>query len=123
MIVYNMGMRNKDAPHIDFGEFREVLGNRLPSNIDMVIERRGRFLIGEWKRLNEKVSKGQEILLKAMAKIPGFTVLVISGDTDTSMNVDCFYIVNKNGHCEFKGRGTQALKDYVQDWFLLADVP
>ena len=43
-------MRNKDARHIDFAELYGLFDKRLPSNVDMIMERHGRFLIGEWKR-------------------------------------------------------------------------
>ena len=45
-------MRNPDAKHIDFGELVGVIPSNprfLPSNLDMVLERRGSFLVGEWK--------------------------------------------------------------------------
>ena len=49
-------MRNAYASHTDFGFLRGVIlenPKAMPSNIDMVFERRGNFLIGEWKRENE----------------------------------------------------------------------
>jgi hypothetical protein len=41
-------MRNKHAPHIDFTDL--MIGKLCPSDIDMVLERKGHFLFGEWKR-------------------------------------------------------------------------
>ena len=46
-------MRNAHATHVDFGFLRGVISsnpNFMPSNIDMVLERKGNFLFGEWKR-------------------------------------------------------------------------
>ena len=55
-------MRNARATHVDFGFLRGVIGsnpNFMPSNIDMVLERKGSFLFGEWKeREREFRTKG-----------------------------------------------------------------
>jgi hypothetical protein len=78
-------MRNQYATHTDFRDFRGLIPENthfLPSNIDMICERKGNFLIGEWKKPNEKVAKGQELLLRAFAQVPKFTVIIIIGDTD-----------------------------------------
>ena len=115
-------MRNPNAPHINFEEFSGMLGKIIPSNIDMVMERRGYFLIGEWKRPNEKVSKGQEILLKAFAKLDKFTVLIITGDTDNEMTVHKFWKINKYGNLSLAGSSVEQLKDFITDWYLLADL-
>ncbi len=48
----------------------------------MICERKGHFLIGEWKKPNENMATGQQLLLKAFAQVPKFTVLVIIGNTD-----------------------------------------
>ena len=81
-------MRNAYASHTDFGFLRGVIlenPKAMPSNIDMVFERRGNFLIGEWKRENEDISLGQKILLKALADQDKFTVLVINGYGDKDL--------------------------------------
>jgi len=114
-------MRNKEAPHIDFEELNGLLGKVVPSNLDMVLERKGHFLFAEWKRDNEKVSKGQEILLKALSRLPKTTVLVVSGDSDDGMRVDRFWRVLPNGNCIESGRGLIEFKDYIIDWYLVAD--
>jgi hypothetical protein len=115
-------MRNPNAPHINFEDIAGLLGNLVPSNIDMVLERKGHFLIGEWKRKNEKISKGQEILLKSFAKQPNTTVLVVSGDTDNGMVVRKFWKLDKYGTCNQVGLGLDAFKDYIVDWYLRADL-
>ena len=114
-------MRNKEAPHIDFEELVGLLGKVVPSNLDMVLERKGHFLFAEWKRDNEKVSKGQEILLKALSRVPNATVLIVNGDTDDGMRVDTFWRVLPNGNCIESGRGLIEFKDYIIDWYLVAD--
>jgi hypothetical protein len=114
-------MRDKYAPHVDFGELSGLLGKILPSNVDMVLERKGHFLFGEWKRDGEKISKGQEILLKALSGLPKTTVLVINGDSDDGMRVERFWKVLSNGQCIECGKGLIAFKDYITEWYLIAD--
>ena len=92
------------------------MGKRVPSNVDMIMERRGRFLIGEWKRPNEKVSLGQQILLKALAKVPKFTVLVIQGDTDDGMVVNRVWKVLPNEGFEIVARSVDDFKQYLKQW-------
>jgi len=91
-------VRDKYATHIDFTQFTS-LGNRLPSNLDMVLERKGYFLVGEWKRENEKLSEGQKILLRNLARMKNFTVLIINGHSDQDlMVVNYFVVLDKNGN-------------------------
>ena len=115
-------MRDKYAPHVDFGELSGLLGKVLPSNLDMVLERKGHFLFGEWKRDGEKISKGQEILLKALSGLPKTTVLVVSGDTDNGMRVERFWRILPNGRYADCGKGLIEFKDYITEWYLVADI-
>jgi len=115
-------MRDKYAPHVDFGELSGLLGRILPSNVDMVLERKGHFLFGEWKRDGEKISKGQEILLKALSGFPKTTVLVVSGDTENGMRVERFWRILPNGSYADCGKGLIAFKDYITEWYLVADI-
>ena len=114
-------MRDKYAPHIDFEELSGLLGKVLPSNVDMVLERKGHFLFGEWKRDGEKISKGQEILLKALSGLPKTTVLVVSGDTDNGMRVERFWRILPDGNYVEFGRSLIDFKDYIVEWYLIAD--
>ena len=113
-------MRNAYASHTDFGFLRSVILDNpkaMPSNIDMVFERRGNFLIGEWKRENEDISLGQKILLKALAEQDKFTVLVINGySDDTGTEIDKFYKVTQN-KLAILGNGVEGLKDYIDAWY------
>ena len=73
-------MRNPYASHTDYGDFYGLIHDNagfLPSNVDGICERKGKFLVMEWKRENENLSKGQEYLLKAFAKLPNFIVLML----------------------------------------------
>lgn len=113
-------MRNPDAKHTDFTDLIGVIPSNLkllPSNLDMVIERFGNFLVGEWKRPNEKISMGQEILLKRLATKEDFTVLLIEGDTDDGMVVNKIEAINKDGTFNQIGTSTETLKKFIRFWY------
>ena len=113
-------MRNPNAKHIDFKDLMGIphMGRILPANIDMVMERNGYFLIGEWKRENERpMSKGQELLLIQMARMPNFTVLIIQGNTDDgSMVVDEFWQMDDRGFLDSRGKGIEKFKKLLVFW-------
>jgi hypothetical protein len=109
-------MRNRLAVHIDFKDINGLMGKRVPSNIDMIMERHGHFLIGEWKRDNEKISVGQQILLKQLARVNKFTVIVINGDTDNGMVIKKFWQLNKDETFTVLGKSTQDFKNYLLKW-------
>ena len=113
-------MRNSYASHTDFGFLRGVILDNpkaMPSNIDMVFERHGNFLVGEWKRTNEEISLGQKILLKALADQDKFTVVVINGYSDnTGTEVDNFYKVTQD-KLVILGNGIEGLKDFIDAWY------
>ena len=109
-------MRNRQAPHIDFADFVGLMDKRLPSNIDMVMERHGKFLIGEWKRPDEKISIGQQILLKQLAKLPNFTILIVIGDTDNGMNVSKVWQLRHDESWIIVGSSTKDFKSYLVAW-------
>jgi len=75
-------MRNGAAPHIDFSDLEGVIPSNpklLPSNVDFILERRGKFLFAEFKKPDEQISGGQKILLEALSRVPGFKVFVATG--------------------------------------------
>jgi hypothetical protein len=116
-------MHNPYATHLDFFRFKGVFKNNpnaTPSNLDMIFERKGKLLVGEWKRQNEKLSKGQEILLKSLAKQENFVVLIVQGDTDKDMVVTKFWQI-KNDKCELQGESAEDLKDFMNQWYNWAD--
>ena len=115
-----MLMRNPDAAHTDFEDLLGLLPSNpkfLPSNVDGIAERNGKFLVMEWKRPNEKISKGQEFLLKALAKTPNFVVIIIIGDTNNGMNIEKFYYLQPMGKNVLIGTSTQEFKDYYTFWY------
>lgn len=116
-----MTMRNPDAKHIDYGFMKGIISDTfIPSNIDGILERNGQFLVLEWKRRNEKISKGQEILLKALAKTPCFTVMIITGDTDKGLNFELCWILNKEGKPEIKYTEYDDFVKYLKFWYEVA---
>lgn len=110
-------MRNPNAPHINFKDLNGLMGKLLPSNLDMVMERNRYFLVGEWKHAGEQISVGQNILLKQMAKLDRFTVLVIQGHTDDgTMVVDEFWNMDKTGTLISLGKGVDSFKKFLVYW-------
>lgn len=78
-------MRNPNAQHINFDFMKGVIEDNplwLGCNIDMCCERNGQFFFAEWKRPDEKLPKGQEILLKALSLNPNCFVYIIDGWSD-----------------------------------------
>lgn len=117
-------MHNPYATHIDFFQFKGMIATNPkahPCNIDMMFERKCKFLVGEWKRENETISKGQEILLKNLAKQPQFVVIIIHGDTDGETVVRKFEVINKRGEFKHAGDSFDDLKDFVTRWYNWAD--
>jgi hypothetical protein len=113
-------MRNPDAKHKDFGALIGLIPSNpkvLPSDIDMVYERNGYFLFGEWKRSGEYVSYGQRILLKNLAAQPKTIVLLIIGDTDDGMRIEELHRFCSDGTTEYIGEGVNRLKEIILDWY------
>lgn len=118
-------MNNPNATHVDFFEFKGMIKSNPkahPCNIDMMFERRCKFLVGEWKRPNEMMSKGQEILLKNLAKQENFFVLIIHGNTDgEKTHVTKFESMNRWGELTHRGDSFEQLQDWVTRWYDWAD--
>jgi len=112
-------MRDSSPTHIDYGDFVGLVNapGFTPSNVDGIAETKGHFLIMEWKRPKESVSKGQQYMLEALAKKPDFNVVIIRGDTDNGVNIQKFYEVLPTGGCELIGNGWEEFKQYYIGWF------
>lgn len=119
-------MRNSQATHVDFGFLRGSVKQNaaiIPSNVDMILETNYHFLIGEWKRDGEEVSKGQKILLNRMSTLPNFIVLIINGYSDgNNRSINDFYELHDT-FLKKKGHGEDELKNYVNEWFIKANHP
>jgi len=117
-------MRNQVPTHIDYGDFVGLVSNSpnfTPSNVDGIAERKGKFLVMEWKRQNEKSSKGQQYLLRSLAAQPNFIVVIIRGDTDNGVNMGNYYLVQPQGGCILIGNGFESFKVYYKQWYEWAD--
>jgi len=112
-------MRNANATHVYFGFLRGVIQSNphfMPSNIDMVLERKGSFLFGEWKREDEEIKTGQKILLKELAGI--HRVLLITGYVDTEPHITLIQeVLPTNGNLKVVGKSTADLVKYIQEWY------
>jgi len=113
-------MRNSQAQHTDFGFLQGVIPSNpkfMPSNVDMMLERKGKFFIGEWKREGEQISMGQKILLKALASKPDFVVYVIEGHSDdTGTKVKAIRRL-ENDVLSASGYGENALRSLIKGWY------
>lgn len=111
-------MRNVNATHVDFGFLRGMIPTNphfMPSNIDMIMERKGKFLFGEWKREGEEMKTGQKILIKALAQ--KHTVIVITGYVDDDAHISLIQVVTQHGMLNRIGENKQDLIQYLQDWY------
>ena len=117
-------MRNPEAKHLDFSELKGLIQDNdkwLPSNIDMMAERKGKFLVCEWKRPMENFGGGQKILLKQLAKQSNFTVVIVVGNTDNGMAVDKFWRLTDKEQFEVLGTSIDEYKRYVKNWYINAE--
>jgi hypothetical protein len=112
-------MRNENAAHVDFGFMRGMIPANpffMPSNIDMIIERKGKFIFGEWKREGEQMKLGQKLLLLSLAKY--HTVLLITGYSQgEETNVSKVQVVTCNGKLNLLGNTKESLITYLKDWY------
>ena len=117
-------MRSLNASHIDFNGFVGVIPSNpkfLPSDLDMILERRDCFLVGEWKRSGEIMSEGQLLLLKSLARQPQFIVLIISGNTDDETVVTDIRWVTPRGRIHLIGSSFDELKNFIARWYKWAE--
>lgn len=118
------GMRNSNAAHIDFGFLRGVIPlnpKLLPSDLDMVIERKGQFFIAEWKRSGELMSDGQKRTLKELSYLPNFFVYIIEGYSDHEHRQVGEVCKMKSNTIESLGKGEDFLKDMIRAWYKYAN--
>jgi hypothetical protein len=117
-------MRNMFATHTDYADFKGLITANpafVPSNVDGIAERNGHFLVMEWKRLGEKVSEGQRIMLQALASKPSFMVVIIYGNTDNETVIDSYWLLTPEGKPVKTGIGFESFKEFYRDWYALAD--
>src|SRR5215468_183992 len=83
----------------DYSCLSNVL-NCLPCNLDGLTERLGRFLLFEVKS-GEQLSRGQAMMLKALAALPQFTVLMV--------------------HCQWAAPNKMGGRDFIPEIFSVMD--
>lgn len=83
----------------DYSCLANVLGC-LPCNLDGLTERLGYFLLFEVKS-GEQLSKGQQIMLKALSAIPQFTILMV--------------------HCQWSAPNSKQARDFIPLTFAVMD--
>ena len=112
-------MRNRKAAHIDTTDLdRLIEANPLWgfSNLDLIGERRGHFLVQEWKRPGEEMRDGQRLLLKALSATPKFTVLIVTGDTDDGTIVTEVRQVLVD-RLRLVGTRLDELQEFIRSWY------
>lgn len=117
-------MRNILAKHQDYADFKGLIATNpgfVPCDIDGIAERNGQFLVMEWKKPGEKLSEGQKIMLKALAKKEGFIVTIIVGNTDNETIIDGYWQITKDGEFLKCGTSFNQFKDFYRQWYELAD--
>lgn len=120
-----MTLRNTMVQLVDYRELEGIISsnkNFACSDIDMIYERNGQFLVVEWKKPNEDFGGGQKIMLKALAKTPNFTVLTVCGySEDTKLTIYDFKQITTLETLKHLGQGKQAFIEYIQNWYAKAD--
>jgi hypothetical protein len=57
-------------------------GNIKACDVDFIVERKGNFLVIEFKPAWSALKVGQRILLEKLSRLPKFKVLFVEGETD-----------------------------------------
>ena len=117
-------MRNKNAPHIDYGAFLGLLSDNpkvTPCNIDGIVERKGKFLVLEWKREDEGTSEGLRRTLQALASVHNFQVWLVEGDTDNGLRIGRFYSIPPFGKPRLLGENVDEFIHVYKMWYEYAD--
>ena len=89
-----------------------------PSDIDGIVERNGYFLVIEAKGKNARMSRGQEIMLRRLAKIDKFTVVVVWGD---KYKPERLLVMTKEGDKNYENINVSKLRHVVIEWWLEAN--
>lgn len=112
-------LRQPLAAHVDYSEFLDpkIQG----SNVDLIIERHKEFLIIEFKGPTEKVSLGQNIMLRALASKPGFEIWLYEW---TESEGWLLWTVSETSiHYLLLGHGREALNGYIKAWARERNLP
>ena len=117
-------MRNGAAPHIDFSDLEGVIPSNpklLPSNVDFILERRGKFLFGEFKKPEEQISGGQRILLEQLSKVSGFKVFVATGWNEGTSLVVTQLTTIRGSDWETVDCDLEGFKQRIAAWYVAVE--
>ena len=121
------GMRNANANHVDFGFLMGVIKSNLKfqaSDIDMVMERKNKFLFAEWKRDGQELKdmkKGQKRLLKSLSNQDNNTVWIIEGySLPSERHIGRIYKLKQN-KIILLGTGESCLLKKINAWYDYAE--
>ena len=89
-------------------------------DIDGIFERNGKFIVMEFKPSINALTQGQDRTLRALSRLPEFTVYLVIGQASTmSVSGVCRYRGGERGKlCAFS---TAELKKVFSDWYIFVD--
>ena len=104
----------------DWGILRGCFGETKiePTDIDGLVERKGKFLIIEAKAPSANLQVGQEITFEALRQTGLFTIIVVWGETNKSSRIEVW---TREGKFPIRTSGLKTLRKIVAKWFLAAD--
>lgn len=126
------GIRDYEEWARSIRNFANWVGDAVPggSDLDFICERKGQFLVVEGKHYHQgmMIPYGQWLMLKQLAKLPQFTVLLVGeGDDDQLFITD---LDNPDLDCTFsRGRGmcvgprsfvtsnVEGLQETLREWW------
>lgn len=111
-------LRKPLAAHTDYSQFLDP--KIQASNVDFMLERRKDFLCIEFKGPREQLSKGETIMLQALATKPGFTVLVYEYEEN---GFSVLFQILPTGEMIPLKTGQKSLNDYILNWARMRGLP
>jgi len=103
----------------DFENLEGCFGNTriMPTDIDGLVERNGKFLVIEFKPVGKQTPTGQVITLTRLAAIPGFTVIIVYHEPcglHEHKHPVAMRVVGTQGETPINVGG---LREFVSQWF------
>lgn len=87
-----------------------------PTDIDLLVERKSKFLVIEFKTEGVKVPDGQRWSLEALSRIGGFVVLIVWGYPPTE--ITAYEVI---GRVDKEAHTLDELRSFVSRWFEYAN--
>lgn len=104
----------------DWGILRGCFGDTRiePTDVDGLVERKGRFLLIEAKDSGADLRQGQRITYEALHKTGLFTILLVWGPTNEPERVELW---TRKCRRVYEAANLGILRDIVAKWFAWAD--